>query len=82
MSRQISYLEPLLAKIFKIPSRKIKLTDAEITEEEIIEFFVDATEQPVNRLKRDKKATIPVKRKNIRLKLFDEKQLLFQKKQN
>ena len=68
VSRQISYLEPLLAKIFKIPTRKIKLTDAEITEEEIIEFFVDATEQSVNRPKKRQKKYYSGKKKKYTIK--------------
>lgn len=40
VGRNINPLEPLLAKIFKIPQRKINLA-----EEEILELIVDATEQ-------------------------------------
>ena len=66
VSRQINYLEPLIAKIFKLPSRKIKLAEAELTEEQIVNFFVDATEQPIQRSrKKDGKNTIQEKRKNI-----------------
>jgi len=76
VSRQIKYLEPLLAKIFKIPSRKIKLTEAELTEEKIIEFFVDATEQPVNRPKKRQKRYYSGKKKRHTIKnqiIVDEK---------
>jgi len=68
VSRQIKYLEPLLAKIFKIPSRKIKLTETELTEEKIIEFFVDATEQPVNRPKKRQKRYYSGKKKRHTIK--------------
>lgn len=44
VGRNINPLEPLLAKIFKIPQRKINLT-----EEEILELIVDATEQETER---------------------------------
>lgn len=45
--RNINFLQPLLAKIFKIPERKI-----ELSEDEIAELFFDGTEQPINRPKR------------------------------
>ena len=64
VSRQINYLEPLLSQIFKIPSKKVSLSEAELTEEEIIEFFVDATEQQIERPTKDKNAIILEKRKN------------------
>src|SRR5262245_48287997 len=41
VSRNLRRLEPLLAGIFRIPERKV-----EVTEDEIREAFVDATEQP------------------------------------
>lgn len=44
VSRNINPLEPLLAQIFKIPQRKINLT-----QEEILELIVDATEQETER---------------------------------
>ena len=63
VSRQINYLQPLLSQIFKIPTKKVSLSDAELTEEKIIEFFVDATEQQLERPKKNKNATIQGKRK-------------------
>jgi len=68
VSRQITNLEPILAKVFKIPSRRIKLTDAELTEESIIEFFVDATEQPVQRPKKKQKRYYSGKKKRHTIK--------------
>lgn len=68
VSRQINYLQPLLARIFKIPSRKIKLTEAELTENEIIEFFVDATEQQIQRPKKGQKQYYSGKKKKHTLK--------------
>lgn len=45
--RNINFLQPLLAKIFRIPERRI-----ELSEDEIAELFFDGTEQPTNRPKR------------------------------
>lgn len=44
VSRRIRRLEPILQRVFRIPERKI-----EITEEEIWELIVDATEQETQR---------------------------------
>jgi hypothetical protein len=68
VSRQINYLEPLLSQIFKIPTKKISLSDAELTEEEIIKFFVDATEQPIERPKKRQKRYYSGKKKKHTLK--------------
>lgn len=68
VSRQINYLHPLLAKIFKIPVRKIALNEAELTEEEIIEFFVDATEQQIERPKKGQKRYYSGKKKKHTIK--------------
>jgi transposase len=68
VSRQINYLEPLLSQIFKIPTKKISLSDAELTEEEIIKFFVDATEQPIERPKKKQKRYYSGKKKKHTLK--------------
>jgi len=68
VSRQINYLGPLLARIFKIPTRKIKLTEAELTEEEIIEFFVDATEQQIQRPGKGQKRYYSGKKKKHTMK--------------
>lgn len=56
VSRQIKYLEPLLAKVFKIPARKIKLEEENLTEEELLNIFIiDATEQQIRRPKTKQK---------------------------
>jgi len=68
VSRQISYLEPLLSQIFKIPTKKVSLSDAELTEEEIIKFFVDATEQQIERPKNRQKRYYSGKKKKHTLK--------------
>jgi len=68
VSRQINYLHPLLTKIFKIPVRKIKLTEEELTEENLIEFFVDATEQQIQRPKNGQKNYYSGKKKKHTLK--------------
>ena len=44
VSRRIRQLEPLLAQFFKIPERKIEMSQAEIEQ-----LFFDATEQPIQR---------------------------------
>jgi hypothetical protein len=68
VSRQINYLQPLLAQIFNIPSKKVSLSQAELTEEEIIEFFVDATEQQIERPKKRQKRYYSGKKKKHTLK--------------
>ena len=65
VSRRIRYIEPQLAKIFKIPTRKI---DSELTEEQAAEYFIDATEQPINRPKRNQKHYYSGKKKKHTLK--------------
>lgn len=46
VSRQINYLQPQLAKVFRIPTRKIKLSEEDLTEEALLNIFIiDATEQ-------------------------------------
>jgi Helix-turn-helix of DDE superfamily endonuclease len=44
VSRRIRQLEPLLAQFFKIPERKIAMSEAEVEQ-----LFFDATEQPIQR---------------------------------
>ncbi|MBI5788305.1 MAG: transposase [Candidatus Schekmanbacteria bacterium] len=44
MGRNINPLQPLLAKVFRIPERKINLP-----EQEVMTLFVDATEQEIRR---------------------------------
>jgi len=68
VSRQINYLQPLLSQIFKIPTKKVSLNQAELTEEEIIEFFVDATEQQIERPKKRQKRYYSGKKKKHTLK--------------
>ena len=46
VGRNMNPLQPLLAKFFKMPERKI-----EMSEEEIVTMFLDGTEQPINRPK-------------------------------
>lgn len=53
ISRTIKHINPLLARIFHIPERKIKLTDDEI--EKMKYIFIDGTEQPIQRPKNRKK---------------------------
>jgi len=68
VSRQINYLNPLIAQIFKIPSKKVTLSEAELSEESIIEFFVDATEQQIERPKKGQKRYYSGKKKKHTLK--------------
>lgn len=68
VSRQINYLQPLLSQIFKVPSKKVSLSEAELTEEKIIEFFVDATEQQIERPKKEQKPYYSGKKKRHTLK--------------
>jgi len=68
VSRQINYLQPLLPKIFRIPTRKIKLSEADITEEQLIEILVDATEQQIQRPQRKQKKYYSGKHKKHTLK--------------
>ena len=65
VSRRIRYIEPQLAKIFKIPTRKI---ETELTEEEITAYFIDATEQQINRPKKNQKHYYSGKKKKHTLK--------------
>ena len=68
VSRQINYLNPLLAQIFKIPTKKVSLSEAKLTENEIIEFFVDATEQQIERPKKGQKHYYSGKKKKRTMK--------------
>lgn len=61
--RNINPLQPLLAKIFKIPEKRIKLS-----EDEIIDLFFDGTEQPINRPKRKQKRWYSGKKKKHTIK--------------
>jgi hypothetical protein len=63
VSRNLRQLEPLLAGIFRIPERKV-----ELTEDEIHEAFVDATERPTNRPQRGQKRYYSGKKKRHTLK--------------
>lgn len=76
VSRQINYLHPLLAQIFRIPVRKVTISEAELTEAEIIEFFVDSTEQQIERPKKGQKCYYSGKKKKHTIKdqiIVDEK---------
>jgi len=68
VSRQINYLQPLLSRIFKVPERKLKLTEAELSEDKLIEFFVDATEQQIQRPRKGQKRYYSGKKKKHTIK--------------
>lgn len=63
VGRNINPLQPLLAKIFKIPERKV-----EMSEEEILQVFIDATEQPINRPKKGQRKWFSGKKKKHTIK--------------
>jgi len=63
VSRNIRRLEPLLAGIFRIPERHVELTEAEIRE-----AFVDATERPTQRPQRGQKRYYSGKKKRHTIK--------------
>ncbi len=63
VGRDINPLQPLLAGIFKIPERRI-----ELTEDEIARLFFDGTEQPTNRPRRTQKKWYSGKKKRHTIK--------------
>lgn len=63
IGRRIGQLEPLLARIFRMPTQRI-----EIAEEELIEVFVDATEQEIERPQKGQKAWYSGKKKRHTIK--------------
>jgi hypothetical protein len=63
VGRNINPLQPLLAGIFRIPERRI-----ELTEDEIRELFFDATERPTRRPKRGQKEFYSGKKKRHTIK--------------
>jgi hypothetical protein len=63
VGRNINPLQPLLAGIFRIPERRV-----ELTEEEIRELFFDATERPTRRPERGQRAYYSGKKKRHTIK--------------
>jgi hypothetical protein len=63
VGRNVNPLQPLLAGIFRIPERRI-----ELTEDEIRELFFDATERPTRRPKRGQKEFYSGKKKRHTIK--------------
>lgn len=63
VSRNINPLQPLLAGIFKIPEKKI-----EMSEDEILDLFFDGTEQQINRPKKGQKKWYSGKKKKHTIK--------------
>jgi hypothetical protein len=63
VGRNINPIQPLLAGIFRIPERRIKLDP-----EEIRELFFDATERPTRRPKRGQRAFYSGKKKRHTIK--------------
>jgi hypothetical protein len=63
VSRNIRRLEPLLAGIFRIPERRVR-----VQEDEIRELFFDGTERPTRRPKRRQRRSYSGKKKRHTLK--------------
>ena len=63
VGRNINPLQPMLAKIFHIPERKVKMS-----EEEILEIFIDATEQGINRPQKGQRKWYSGKKKKHTIK--------------
>lgn len=61
--RNINPLQPILAKIFKIPEKKI-----DMSEDEIMDLFFDGTEQQTNRPKKEQKRWYSGKKKRHTIK--------------
>lgn len=61
--RNINPLQPILAKIFKIPEKKI-----DMSEDEIMDLFFDGTEQQTNRPKKGQKRWYSGKKKRHTIK--------------
>jgi hypothetical protein len=63
--RLIKNITPLLAKVFKVPTRRI---ENKLTEEEISYYLIDATEQEINRPKKGQKKYYSGKKKKHTIK--------------
>ena len=63
IGRNINPLQPLLAKIFKIPEKKI-----DMSEDEIMDLFFDGTEQQTNRPRKGQKKWYSGKKKKHTIK--------------
>lgn len=69
VSRQITYLQPQLAKVFRIPAQRVKLSEEELTEEQLLNIFIiDATEQQIRRPKKQQKKFYSGKKKKHTIK--------------
>lgn len=68
VSRHINYLEPLLAQVFHIPTQRITLSEIEVTEDQLVTLFLDATEQQIQRPHRKQKLYYSGKKKKHTLK--------------
>ena len=68
VSRHINQLQPLLGKVFRIPTQRITLLEVDLTEEQLIDLFIDATEQQIQRPHRKQKLYYSGKKKKHTLK--------------
>ena len=66
VSRTIRHLNPLLAKIFRVPERKIRLSEED--KETLLYFLFDGTEQPINRPKKKQEHYYSGKKKRHTIK--------------
>lgn len=66
IGRIIHHLNPLLAQTFRIPERRIRLNDKE--KDELLRFFFDGTEQPINRPKKLQRRSYSGKKKRHTIK--------------
>lgn len=63
VGRNINPLQPMLAQIFRIPERKVKMNETEI-----LEVFIDATEQGINRPQKSQRKWYSGKKKKHTIK--------------
>lgn len=68
VSRHFNQLQPVLAQVFCIPTQRIPLSEVEVTEEQLVELFIDATEQQIQRPHRKQKIYYSGKKKKHTLK--------------
>lgn len=68
ISRHINQLQPLLAKVFCIPTQRITLPELDITEDQLLALFFDATEQQIHRPRKNQRSYYSGKKKKHTVK--------------
>lgn len=68
VSRHINRLKPLLAQVFHIPTQRITLSEVKVTENQLLDLFLDATEQQIRRPHRKQQLYYSGKKKKHTLK--------------